>query len=242
MNVRETIEIVQSAPLSNLIVTGLFIIIGIVLIPVMIIYLKRKTGITKIGPVDFEIAQKKSYDYFDQITTCQHYMDDEIQDIDDLLHQHCHDVIESIELHITNILRPILSHGLLIESVVARISLIFTASIIRNHFTRELSQDRYIQYRTRIRSKVKDHYINLYERVKYCEVKIVSWEEIEDAFGDIIEDWLNNVRELVKQACLDKIEVYERYKTRFFSDKHRIDICDECIEKNNKYIRSINSL
>jgi hypothetical protein len=239
----EQLIVATNAPLINIIAIGIIAIIIIILVPTMAIFLKKKAGITKIGPVDFESLQKKGYDHLDHVISCQHYMDDEIHDIDDLLHQHCYETVESIELHITNILRPMLTHGLLIESVVSRLSLIFTSGIIRNHFTREFSkQEHYDRYRKRIMEKIKDHYCDFYERIRITEMKIATWNELETKFHEIVDYWLLNVRDHVTQACREKIEVYERYKTRFKNDQHRLDICSECIEKNQQYITSIASL
>jgi hypothetical protein len=239
----DNIALFVNAPLQNIIATGILIIIAIILVPTMIIFLRKKSGITKMGPINFETIQKQGFEHFDLITTCQHYMDDEIQDIDDVLHEHCYDAVESIKLHITNILRPILVHGVLIENVTLILSLIFTASIIRNHFTKEFSQhDKYVQYRKRLLTKIKDQYTDLYERIKVSEYTVVGWDQIKDNFEEIIDYWLLNVKDFVKQACNDKIEIYERYKTRFNNDQHRIAICDECVNKNKKYIDAIDSL
>jgi hypothetical protein len=228
------------APLENVALIGVLTIILIVLVPIMVVYLKKKLGITKIGPVNFEATQMM--EHLDLVTANQHYMDDEIHDEDDRFHQKCHELVESIELHLAGILRPTLKHGLLLESIVNRVSLIFTSSIIRNHFTKEFMPDKYSLYRSKLISKIRDRYSDLYERIHDSEILIVSWDEMEQKFVQIVDDWLQDISAMLKETCRDKIEIYTRYKSRFTTDAYRAKICDDCIAKNEKYIEAIDKI
>lgn len=230
----------STMPFSNLIVVCLFVTFAIIGLIGGGVWAIRTLKIKKIGSIDILQETKKAYEHYNHMAGCQHFLDDEIHDIDDSLRARLQEITQSTELHTINVLRNFLKSGLLQESLTAHFSLILTTSVIKNHFTKELMPDRYKSYRDRIVTQFQDRYLDAHSRVLDIEDKMPGWDKICDTLIGIVDNWLIQVKEAVKNACYDKIEIYNRYTLRFKDDEYRASIVTECLEKNKKYIANLN--
>jgi hypothetical protein len=226
-------------PISNLVVLCIFTLLAAAGLIIGGVWAIKTLKIKKIGNIDILEETKKAYEHYNFMASCQHFMDDEIHDIDDSLRARLQEITQSAELHTMNILRNFLKSGLLQESLTANFSLILTASVIKNHFTKELMPDRYKGYRDRIITQFEDRYLDAYSRVFDVEEKMPTWSDVRDSMIGIVDNWLFRVKEAVKSSCDDKIEIYNRYVLRFKDDEHRTEIVRECNEKNKKYIANL---
>jgi hypothetical protein len=229
----------STIPLSNIVALG---VVGIAAFAVIIagcVWAAKTLNIKKIGSIDILEETKKVYENYNHMTSCQHFMDDEIHDVDDALRIRLQELTQSVELHTMNVLRQFLKSGILQESLAAHFSLVLTASVIKNHFTKELMPDRYKAYRERITTQFEDRYLDAYSRVMDAETGMPSWGKVGGALIGIVDNWLGHTKEAVRGACGDKIDIYSRYAQRFKDDEYRTGIVNECIEKNKKYIANL---
>jgi hypothetical protein len=235
-----TVEANLSAiPFHNLVVLCIFALLAVAGLIVGGVWAIKTLKIKKIGNIDILEETKKAYEHYNHMASCQHFMDDEIHDVDDGLRAQLQEIAQSTDLHTMNVLRGFLKSGLLQETLTAYFSLILTTSVIKNHFTKELMPDRYKGYRDRIITQFEDRYRDAYSRVSDMETKMPTWDDAKDTMISIVDNWLLRVKEAVKSSCDDKIEIYSRYALRFKDDEHRAGIIQECIDKNKKYISNL---
>jgi hypothetical protein len=232
---------ILTAENDNLIIAIVGIIVLVVVVTIAVMAIVKFLRIKKIGPVVMS-EQQALFEKQTNFIACQHFMDDEIHDIDDFVRSECQSVVQSLELHIMGILRKYLTVGLLQESLTAHMSLLFTFSVIKNHFTKELMPDRFTHYREKLIMQIKDRYSNTQARLQSgdeTENQLPEWKDVEGMFLEIIDYWLWKLYDIVNQACVDKIEVYNRYLIRFQGSEHHLNICNECIKKNQNYIEGL---
>jgi hypothetical protein len=229
----------STMPLGNIIAVGIIVILAVSAVIAVGVWALKTLKIKKIGNIDILEETKKAYERYNHMASCQHFMDDEIHDVDDGLRVRLQEITQSVELHTMNVLRQFMKSGILQESLAAHFSLVLTASVIKNHFTKELMPDRYKGYRERIINQFEDRYVDAYSRVLDAETGMPPWDRTSESLTGIVDGWLLRVKEAVRSACDDKIEIYSRYAVRFREDEYRSGIVAECVNKNKKYIANL---
>jgi len=238
-------------PLANLI--ALFIgasvlLIIITVITIVLITKLKKLGFKNFGPLEME---------HNNVST-MYEMNDKLNDIDNTCHNHMRLITEKMKIHISNVFADMNICAPSRVSISSTIKSPLYESVSNNHFTAELMPDRYQTYRERIIDCVKDEYTSIAAVSKHEQCnrdKLPSWDaKLTDLSGkeftmnekltECVDMWLKRIAKEVMNACEKKLTVYNQYLHVFeeAKDSFRANICKECIEKNERYIREIKHL
>jgi hypothetical protein len=201
---------------------------------VLSVWAIKKLGIKRLGPVQMLEEQKKENDQHNKSISCLHYMDEEIDAIDNDLRTECHQIILEYSAHMKVALREISSDNIMRDNLAANLKVILSGSVIRNHYTRELMPERFQQYRTRYLGQIEDFYRNLCAFNENHALR--PWEETRKVFEAILDEWIVRVKVAVSESCEEKIDVYERYKKRFNETDPWYTVAEERRARNAGYI------
>jgi len=236
---------------ANLIV--LFVGISVLLIVVTVIIIVtitklKKLGIKNFGPLEVEHNNMST----------MYEMNDKINDIDNTCHNQMKYITERMKIHISNVFAEMNICVPTRVSISSAIRSPLYESISNNHFTAELMPDRYTTYRERIIETIKDEYVSLAATNKNEQCsrdKLPTWDAVipddsgkkatmNERLTECVDIWLKRIAKEVMNACEKKIVIYKQYLRMFeeSKDDFRINICRECIEKNEHYIREIKHL
>jgi hypothetical protein len=224
-------------PVSNMIVLLGGVAVLLIIAGILIVFIVRKLGIKSFGPFEME---------HDNIAT-MYEMNEKIRSIDDICHRQMRYITDKMKNHISNIFVKV---NVCIPTRVSISSVIrfpLFESIANNHFTTELMPERLPQYRGRIIENMSDEYISLANasRDKRCVSDgLPPWEEMSGELTGCIDLWIKRISKEVMDACEKKIAVYKDFLRGFegSKDNFRGDICKECIEKNERYVRELKHL
>jgi hypothetical protein len=224
-------------PLANIIAIGVGIVVILTSVVVLSVWAIKKLNIRKLGPVRMLEEQQQKNDQHNKSISCLHYMDDEIDEIDNNLRMQCHQIILEYSSHIRVVLREITSDNSVSGSMIANVKVILSGSVIRNHYTRELMPERLNKYRERYLGQMEDFYKN--QSAYMNAVTLPPWEDAKKVFEHVLDEWIKRIKQAVIISCEEKIEVYDRYKNRFKEGDPWLTVCQDCREKNVGYIKAL---
>jgi hypothetical protein len=226
---------ITALPLANIIAIGIGIVVILTAVAVLSVWAIKKLGIKKLGPVQMLEEQQQKNDEHNKSISCLHYMDDEIDEIDNTLRMQCHQIILEYSSHIRVALRQISADDAVCGNLIANVKVILSGSVIRNHYTRELMPERLNKYRERYIGQMEDFYRN--QSSYTTVVTLPPWDESKKVFEHLLDEWIKRIKQAVVSACEEKIEVYDRYKNRFKEDDPWMSVCLDCREKNVNYVK-----
>ncbi|MDR1902808.1 MAG: hypothetical protein LBQ88_11070 [Treponema sp.] len=114
-------------PLANIIAIGIGIVVILASVVVLSVWAIKKLNIRKLGPVRMLEEQQQKNDQHNKSISCLHYMDDEIDEIDNNLRMQCHQIILEYSSHIRVTLREITSDEMVCGSMIANVKVILYA-------------------------------------------------------------------------------------------------------------------
>jgi len=209
----------------------LIIIAGIVIVTVA-----QKLRIKSFGPFKMEHNN----------TSALYDMNEKIKDFDDHCHRQMRYITDRMKIHIANILDQLNICIPARVSISSAIRFPLYESIANNHFTVELMPDRYQIYRGRIIDNMRDEYesISGSKDTQCNRDRLPPWDEMSNQIIGCIDLWLKRVSKEVMDCCEKKITVYKNYLRSFekTDDDFRTNICKDCIEKNERYVRELKRL
>ncbi|MDR2815763.1 MAG: hypothetical protein LBB62_03570 [Proteiniphilum sp.] len=101
----------STMPFVNLAAICIFALLAAAGLIVGSVWAIKTLKIKKIGNIDILEETKKAYEQYNHMASCQHFMDDEIHDIDDNLRTRLQEIAQISELHTMNVLRNFLKSG-----------------------------------------------------------------------------------------------------------------------------------
>jgi hypothetical protein len=227
---------------SQMIVIGVFVLLAVPVTVTSVYLFIKKLNIRKFGPVErleerqerFLNEQQRMNEIKIRSMSEQHYMDDENEKNDDHLKERCQERTINMRLFFQNELAKIIDEPLAVSAVCVHFRSTFSNAIIKNHFTRELAPERFAKYRDRILNELKAEYVNLF---LHSSNRIPGIETALPIMETFLNSWLSMIKDEVSVTCLEKINVYERYKQKFSETPELKEIVEWCIKKNQDYIR-----
>ena len=118
-----------------------------------------------------------------------------------------------------------------------------------NDFKHRLAIDNREKYITAKMDDLKDEYTDLLEEVSYdpcaagsdATIHYPPWADVEPRLRKAVDVWTDKIIGEVVDACHRKIGVYKEYRPQFESikDVRFVQIIDECIAKNQGYIKGL---
>lgn len=209
--------------------------------------LVRKMGVSKEGGISFEMGDVD--DRVDKRDGTKHYMDERIAEIDDRLYA---DIKARTRALRRPLMRAIDGNGL---CSAARNALGFCLrdpldqAVDYNNLKVKLAvSNRSGYYREKL-NELRDEYSDMVEESKAdpCTagpdaiITFHPWAYVEPGLLSILEMWGRSIAILIVQACEAKISVYEEYRPEFEAGglKYLVKVCDDCIEKNRRYISAL---
>jgi hypothetical protein len=228
--------------IGQMLVIGIFALLAIPIIVVSAYLFIKKLNIKKIGPIErLEEQQKQFFDEQQRRNEIrnlsmseQHFMDEENKENDEHLKERCQERTINMRIFLQNELSSLIENPLAVSAICVHFRATFSNAIIKNHFTKELSPERYAKYRERILNELKAEYVNLFLR---SENQLPGIDLIIPVIERFLDSWLSMVKDEVCATCREKIGVYERYKSKFEETPNLKDIVEWCIKKNQDYIR-----
>jgi hypothetical protein len=227
---------------SQMIVIGVFAMLAVPVAGTTAYFFIKKLNIRKFGPIErLEEQQKQFFSEQQRINEIknrsmseQHYMDDENEKNDDHLKERCQERTTNMRLFFQNELAGIIDEPLAVSAVCVHFRSTFSNAIIKNHFTRELTPERFTKYRDRILGELKAEYVNLFLR---SNNRIPGIETVLPIMEKFLDSWLSMIKDETSITCREKTAVYERYKPKFNETPELKEIVEWCIKKNQDYIK-----
>jgi hypothetical protein len=218
-------------PAINFIALCFTVLIALVIIG----FVLRGVGFIQIGP----LTMKKNQDG----QTTMHNMDEENADADDLLRARLRQMTTAARQRIVNAFCDYKVCAMTRRALASSLRFPLYESIGNNHYTKELMNERYNNYRSRMLDALEDEYVDIALSVSHnteCLERstLPDWDVASALVEDILDRWLLDVVRLVAECCRQKIGNYEKYLAIYKGnkDKYRSGIAETCIEKNKRYI------
>ncbi len=166
-----------------------------------------------------------------------HFMDKDNEDNEDHLKQKCRSRVNAMRNRIQHELSRVISDKLVVAVVCRTVRMVYQGAIIRNHFTKELMQNKVKAYRDRIYDEICQEFIGLH----LMDDRIPDLDVVQGLFSEFTDVWILAMKEEVVICCEEKIEVYNQYLPRFDKIAYLRGIVQDCIKKNERYISELRS-
>jgi hypothetical protein len=218
---------IAAIPLANIVAIS----IGLILLLIVIAVIIKKLGIISIGPLKLEHRGLSTEYRMNEATDAE----------DDICRKQMRQITNNMKINISNIFTGLRICTIAKVAISSTIRYPLFESIANNHFTTELMNDNYKGYRDRIIEMMKEEYVSLSsvsEDIQCNREALPKWDQVSKKLLECIDSWLRRISKEVIRACEKKITIYKTYSDDFkeANDKYRIDICKQCIDKNERYI------
>lgn len=114
-----------------------------------------------------------------------------------------------------------------------------------NHFTQEFRPENIDSYKENLLENIREIYQELLFEYSMddCDKNVMDiWEEVAPDFTQLVDDWLVMALKEVRKGCGRKINVYQLMLPEVEKSKHWKEILDNCVLKNEGYIKNINTI
>jgi hypothetical protein len=222
---------IAAIPFANIVALIIGTVAILIIVAIIVFIFVRKLGVTSIGPLKMEHRSLST----------EYRMNEATVDEDDICRKQMRHITGNMKINISNIFSELRICAIARVAISSAIRYPLYESIANNHFTTELMPDNYKHYRERIIEMMKEEYISLSsvsQDIQCNREALPSWDDVGKKLIICIDMWLKRISKEVIRTCEKKIAIYNTYLKDFMeaSDKYRIDICKNCIEKNGRYI------
>lgn len=228
-----------TADLTSISTSNLLIIIGgIILIMFVALFLVKKLGLS----VSKGSISATDYNYDQRCIFINHKIKEDVDNIDWNLQKSLREQTQTFDYDITEI-------GKIKDMcVAARYFLIssskepFYACISNNHFTRQFMPSNFDSYRTNLLAALRNEHTHNMFIFNFDECKnndMSQWENVKDEYEKLADKWLVMAMNEVKKACHQKLTLYKLEIKNMEKSKNWSEIIQQCIDKNENYIKEI---
>jgi hypothetical protein len=230
-NVSAVLDIANT-PFKNM----LIVIIGIPLILLVVAFIIKQLKVTQLGPFKFGengVGMNKQYE-----------LDLKVEDLDKVLSRKLKDIIEDLKKTIFNNLSVYQICNISKRAITSISTLPYYKIINGGEIAKTLNVVDIIELNSDLLNSIQADYIPLSNDAVCNVIKLPSWEELSKIENDLFKTFYKKAGKEVIASCKAKIEIYENSIEDFkdLGEKKRVEILNNCIDKNTKHIKAINEL
>lgn len=209
-------------------ITAIILVVGIIVILVLIPMVVRKSGISKLGPIQIEQENQ----------TQNHLTNQRVEQIDIENRENLWEMTEELVAEVF-LYENVSCYAVTSTLIHTTLSPIRTM-ILLNHIAPKLTKNNEKKLREKIDRSIAKGFrdIKLAKLPESCPSKLETDNLDTHKYKSLIDRWLELAREITSKACADKIKAYE-LTLEIVKDPHWQKIFQHCREKNISYIEDM---